>query len=372
MRLLFFGTYDASAHPRVGVLRDGLRERGVTVRECTAPLGLSTAARVAVLRNPAGLPLLAWRIASAWLRLLKRVRPFRRDGNRPDAVVVGYLGHFDVLLARRLFPDVPVVLDHLIGASDTATDRGVSGGVRHRLLRALDGAALGAADVVVVDTEEHLAALPAPDRRRAVVVPVGAPRAWATATPDRPRRTDGRLQVVFFGLFTPLQGAPTIGDALAALTDDPVDVTMVGSGQDHPETKRRAAGNPHVRWVDWVAPDELPALVAGHDVSLGVFGTGAKALRVVPNKVFQGAAAGTAVVTSDTPPQRRVLGDAALYVPPGDAVALAAALRRLATEPDLLAAQRAAARRLAADAFAPDRVVAPLYDRLFAVVPPEV
>ena len=43
---------------------------------------------------------------------------------------------------------------------------------------------------------------------------------------------------------------------------------------------------------------DLPALVAGHDVCLGIFGTGDKALRVVPNKVFQGAAAGCAIVTS--------------------------------------------------------------------------
>jgi hypothetical protein len=52
MRLLFFGTYDAGAHPRVAVLRDGLRAHGATVRECNAPLGLSTAARVSMLRRP--------------------------------------------------------------------------------------------------------------------------------------------------------------------------------------------------------------------------------------------------------------------------------------------------------------------------------
>ena len=46
MRVLFFGTYDAAAHPRVAVLRDGLRAAlgpESTVAECNAPLGLSTA-----------------------------------------------------------------------------------------------------------------------------------------------------------------------------------------------------------------------------------------------------------------------------------------------------------------------------------------
>ena len=131
MRLLFFGTYDAAAHPRVAVLRDGLRAHGHDVHECDEPLGLSTAQRVGMLFNPAGLPLLGWRLARCWWALWRRSRPYRRGrspGHAPDAVVVGYLGHFDVLLARRLFPHVPVVLDHLVGASDTATDRGVRAG----------------------------------------------------------------------------------------------------------------------------------------------------------------------------------------------------------------------------------------------------
>ena len=379
MRLLFFGTYDAAAHPRVVVLRDGLRDRGATVRECNAPLGLSTAARVGMLRNPLALPRLGWRVARCWLTLWQRSRRYRRDRDWPDAVVVGYLGHFDVLLARRLFPHVPVVLDHLVGASDTARDRGVAGGLRQRLLGGLDDAALAAADVVVVDTEEHRAVLPAAARGRAVVVPVGAPREWYAVEPvDRavrgPAGRGDELRVVFFGLFTPLQGAPVIGAALGLLAGEPVRATMVGTGQDLAATRRLAAGNDRVRWLDWVPADELPSLVADHDVCLGIFGAGPKAARVVPNKVFQGAAAGCALVTSDTAPQRRVLGDrpdAAVLVPPGDPAALADALRGLAADRTRLVLARTAARTLADGAFTPDRVVAPLDARLRSLVPPE-
>jgi glycosyltransferase involved in cell wall biosynthesis len=369
MRLLFFGTYDAAAHPRVAVLRDGLREHGATVQECNVPLGLSTAARVSMLRRPSTLPLLAWRLLRCWSTLAVRSRRWRQGYNWPDAVVVGYLGHFDVLLARRLFPHVPVVLDHLVGASDTATDRGVSDGLRQRLLRALDAAALGSADLVVVDTEEHRGELPESHRRRALVVPVGAPSSWYAG--ERPSAADrpGPLRAVFFGLFTPLQGAPVIGAALAALVGTPVEVTMVGCGQDLDETRSLAAGNDRVHWRDWVPPSELPELVAAHDVCLGIFGTGPKATRVVPNKVFQGAAAGCAVVTSDTAPQRRMLGDAAVLVPPGDPAALAAALRELAADPAMLARARAAATGLARTAFTPAAVTAALHERLLGVVP---
>ena len=48
---------------------------------------------------------------------------------KADAVLVGYLGHFDVLLARRLFRRIPVVLDHLIFAADTAAETELAPGL---------------------------------------------------------------------------------------------------------------------------------------------------------------------------------------------------------------------------------------------------
>jgi glycosyltransferase involved in cell wall biosynthesis len=360
MRVLLFGTYDTSTHPRVATIAEGLRARGADVAECNAPLGLDTAARVDMLAHPWRAPALAARLAQRWATLAAAVR----RTPAPDAVIVGYLGHFDVHLARILFRRVPVVLDHLVGASDTARDRRLDGGPRQILLRMIDSAALKAADIVVVDTDEHLAALPPRHRARAIVIPVGAPAAWYEAAPPTPSEPPGPLRVVFYGLYTPLQGTPVIGAALSQIAGAPVEVTMVGSGQDQAEARAAAAANRAVRWLDWVPAADLPALVAGHDVCLGIFGTGDKALRVVPNKVFQGAAAGCAIVTSDTAPQRRALGDAAVLVAPGDPGALAAALLRLADDRAELARLRDQAHTLARQRFAPGQIVAPLAAKL--------
>jgi glycosyltransferase involved in cell wall biosynthesis len=372
VRVLVFGTYDVKAHPRVGVLAAGLRGHGMRVEECNEPLGIDTAGRVAILRRPWLLPWLALRIVRCWIALALRARRMPA----PDVVLVGYLGHFDVLLARRLFRRTPIVLDHLISAADTARDRGERGGIKQALLAWLDGAALGAADVVVVDTDEHRDLLPDRFQEKAVVVAVGAPETWFSAGETKIAESPGEieantagpgtdpLRVAFFGLYTPLQGAAVIGQALSELANEQVEVTMIGRGQDRQAAEAAAASNQRVRWLDWVPADELPAIVAGHHVCLGVFGTGPKALRVVPNKVFQGAAAGCAIVTSDTAPQRRVLGDAAAYVPPGDAGALAKLLARLAHDRGELARLRAAAGTLARNRFSPDQVATPLVDRL--------
>ncbi len=374
-----FGTYDARVHPRVGVLIDGLRAHGVQVREVNRPLGLDTAARVDLLRHPWRLPLLGLRLAGRWSRLAVAGVRLARSW-QPDAVLVGYLGHFDVVLARRLFRRTPLVLDHLIFAADTAADRGESGQVKQALLRRLDRAAITAADVVVLDTQAHarlLAELMPDAAAKAVVALVGAPAEWVAA--GRRRQTvasapDRELSVIFYGLFTPLQGATVIGRALALLAADPgagrIRVSMVGHGQDRDAARASAAATPDVTWIDWVDPGELPTLAAGHDVCLGIFGTGPKALRVVPNKVFQGAAAGCVIVTSDTEPQRTVLGEAACYVPPGDATALAAALRDLAADPVRRADLRRRSTELAGENFTASAVAAPLYRRLVELTDP--
>lgn len=348
-----------AAHPRVGVIAEGLRRAGHEVRECNAPLGFDTAARVAMLAQPWRVPALGVRLARCWARLARQAL----RGPRPDVVVVGYLGHFDVHLARLLFGRRRVVLDHLIGAADTGRDRQVSHGVRQPLLRAVDAAALSAARVVVVDTEEHRGTLPAKHRAHAVVVPVGAPDEWFVPEAGTAPH-EGPLRVVFYGLFTPLQGAATIGSAIARLADRPVAFTMIGGGQDKAEAVRNAGDAVTVTWHDWIPAAQLPRLVAEHDVCLGIFGTGPKALRVVPNKVYQGAAAGCAVVTSDTPPQRRALADAARYVAPGDAGALADALADLAGDPKELAELRRASRTAARERFTPGHVVEPLLAKL--------
>lgn len=368
MRTIIFGTYDTAMHPRIATIAEGLAARGFDVAECNIPLGLTTADRVDMLAKPWKAAGLVARLASRWTGLAAKAR---RMG-RPDVVVVGYLGHFDVLLARLLYRrgKVPIVLDHLISAAGTAKDRRIAGsGLKQRLLTLIDAAALRAADIVVVDTEEHLEIVPEKYRPKAVVVSVGAPAPWHEAAQEPAPDFSGPLKVVFYGLYTPLQGTPVIGEALGRVAGAPVTVTMIGRGQDEAETKRAAAANQSVRWLDWVPAAELPALVAAHDVCLGIFGTGDKALRVVPNKVFQGAAAGCAVITSDTAPQRRVLGDAAVLVPPGDPAALADALLRLAGDREALLKLRHAARQLAAERFTPEQVVGPLTGRLLPHAP---
>jgi glycosyltransferase involved in cell wall biosynthesis len=193
----------------------------------------------------------------------------------------------------------------------------------------------------------------------AVVVPVGAPQSWfETAVVPH----EGPLRLIFYGLHTPLQGTPVMGRAirLALEAGAEVQVTIIGEGQELAECKAELGDRREVTWLPWVAADDLPHLVSEHDVCLGIFGTTPKARRVVPNKVFQGAAAGCVLVTSDTPPQRRLLGEDTIFVPPGNASVLAQQLCLLADQREQVETLRLASRAQALRAFQPAVITASL------------
>jgi glycosyltransferase involved in cell wall biosynthesis len=117
-----------------------------------------------------------------------------------------------------------------------------------------------------------------------------------------------------------------------------------------------------VSWRDDVPLAALPGELARAAVVLGVFGAGRKAGMVVPNKVWQAAAAGRPLVTRDGPALREVLtpGEHCLACPPADPDALALAVRRLLDDPAEAERLGRAARAAVLERFAPARQAARL------------
>jgi glycosyltransferase involved in cell wall biosynthesis len=249
-----------------------------------------------------------------------------------DAFIVGYPGQFDLPAARRAARGRPLVFNPLVSLADTlVSDRGRfrAGSLAARVLETIDRRAFRAADVVVADTEADaqffaglagLAEVP--------VCFVGAEDrlfkpGWSP--PDR-------FVALFIGKLIPLQGVETI---LAAAAEAPeLDFRLVGSGQLE---RLLAARPPNVEHVPWVEYEQLPGEILRAGCTLGIFGTGGKAQRVIPNKAFQAIACAAPLITADTPAARELLVDeeSALLVPPGDAKALARAVRRLAADSEL-------------------------------------
>src|SRR5262249_53928416 len=120
-----------------------------------------------------------------------------------------------------------------------------------------------------------------------------------------------------------------------------------GSGPERPRMEGLATRlGARVTWRDDLPLAALPGEMAAASVVLGVFGAGRKAAMVVPNKVYQAAAVGRALVTRDGPALREVLepGVHCLACPPADPEALANAVSRLLDDPTLAVRLGAAAR----------------------------
>lgn len=326
MRVLYFGTYERD-YPRNAQVISALRgacvdviERHVSVWEAS-PHKWSAGARAAA------------RLALAEARLL------RRPNEDFDVLVVGYPGHLDLTAARRVARARPVVFNPLVSLYDTFVDdrrRFEPKSPAGRTLKAIDRRALRAADLVVADTETNarfLADLAGLPRDRVEVCFVGAEErvfqpGWDPAEP---------FTALFVGKLIPLHGVATVLEAARIAPD--LRFRIIGTGQLDQLLTEPPPNVEHVAWVDYERlPDELHT--AG--CALGVFGTSEKAGRVIPNKAFQALACGVPLITADTPAARELLVDqeSALLVPPGDAEALAAAVRRLAADPTL--AQRLA------------------------------
>lgn len=362
MRAAFFGTYNRG-HTANRIAQAAVRAAGFDVVEYHEPLWEKTRDKHASYFAPASLARLAlawagaaWRLARAW----------RRAGGAPVAVV-GFNGQLDVLLLRLLClrGGPRIVFAPLVSLTETLVeDRRVyrEGSPAARLLRAIDRATCRAADVVVVDTEEHrrwfereLGIEPS----RLLVCHLGAdPAAFldppppgnspretgpvpvSPTTPAPPSGADGRLEVLWFGQYLPLHGLDVIVDAVGRLATrgdlrSRLRFTFLGTGEERWRVERSLrATRADVHFQDWVPYEELAARIAAADVVLGIFGSSQKARMVVPNKVYEAAAVGAAIVTADTPAIREVFEDGReVVLCRADGLALADAIEALVAGP---------------------------------------
>lgn len=358
LRVALFGTYPRGVgYPRAQVLGEALRTAGAEVVEIHAELGLSSRGRVGVARGP----LRAASFAGRYLLATRKLPRLLREAGRLDVVLVGPTGYLDAILARRILrrmdePRPLLVFDPFFTLTETLVeDRKVVGpsSLRARLFGWLERKSAHAADALLADTAvhaDHFAHTFDFDRARIATVPVGhvgtnAPRPDPAPSPGEP------LRALYLGTFIPLHGLETVVRAGELLRKEGIEILLAGEGQELPRILRLVAERAPsaVRILQGFRTGaELEALVSRCKVALGVFGGGSKASRVVPCKVHDALARGTAVVTGDTVAARELLtsGTNALLVPPGDAEALAHALLRLKRDPALLARLSSEGRRL--------------------------
>jgi hypothetical protein len=282
VRALYFGTYDRG-HPRNMNAIAAMRDAGVEVVERQVPV------RGGGVRG-------AFSVFSAETRLST---PTRGDF---DVVIVGYPGHFDVPRARRVARKRPLVFDAVLSLENELVD------VRNRfrprstaatVLRAVDNRALRLPDLVVCGTRAEADYLETIGARRTAVIFLGADEdvfceTWSPTYP-------------FSGFFVADASHEVVAAAAKLVPELPVRIVDPGE----------------------IPGEDFGIAFAHAGIVLGSFRTS----RAIPSTVFAALATAAPLVTADTPAARELLDDdSAVLVPPGDAHALADALRTLATD----------------------------------------
>lgn len=268
---------------------------------------------------------------------------------KPDLVWVPCFRQRDLASAHRWArrQGVPLVFDPLISAYDKQVDeRGKLDAHSPKAARLLawEQRLFARAALVLADTPAHadyFAETLGVPRERLAVVYVGAEAALFTPAPLPETRVDQPLEALFYGSFIPLQGPRVVVEAARLYRGPPIRWVLLGQGPLRPDCEAAARGLDNVHFEDWLPYDQVPARVRRAHILLGVFGTTAKADRVIPNKVYQSLACGRVVVTrrARAYPESLQANEAVgmVWTEAGNARDLAEKVAQLASTPDELA-----------------------------------
>ncbi len=181
--------------------------------------------------------------------------------------------------------------------------------------------------------------------------------------------------IVFVGSFHEWHDVSTLLDAFAlVLTADPeVRLFLVGEGRQRQAMVHRVIdlGIDHaVHFTGRESHAEIPRLIAAADIAVAPVPQMEQNLWLSPMKLFEYMASGTAVVASNVGQLAHVVKDGrnGLLVPPGDAEAMAVALKRLIDNADLRARLGQQARQDAVNNHSWERYVSRLESVFTAVI----
>lgn len=327
-QVILFGVYDDT--PRARLLADGLRRHGVKVKEIVFPVWTGMGNKFYAKRWHIGCRLICACMVLPVLLLRYVFAPAHQ------AVIIPYPSFFAALLLWPFsrFRGATLVCDGFLPLYEMLVeDRKLlpAQGAAARMLCALEGAAFRRADHVLADTHAHaeyLSLLYRIDISRTGVVWVGCEADHFPPCP--PATDDGKLRVLFYGQFIPLHGVDVIIEAAKLLAaDEAIEFVLIGNGQSAAAVREQIeqAGLSRIRWIPWVEYEALHTWIHQSDVGLGIFGSSAKAARVIPNKLFQQLNAGRPVITMDSPAIRELPPSQWIVtIPPSSPEALAEAI----------------------------------------------
>lgn len=349
-RVAFIGAYDP-AYSRHAVLIEALTAHGIAVDQYPLPRKATTRAR--------------------WAHLARHWPQARKA----DVVIIPAFNQTSAPLAWLLGKAAParIALDYLTGLTDTLEDRGHTAPWKQTLYRAIDRFNIRHLPTLT-DTEahrRHYARLLGVPIQRMAVVPVGVRSALLDTVLDPPPTDIFIAQ--YIGTFIPFHGVDTILYAAKLLSYiKHLRFELVGDGQTYPAMTQLAKSLAlhNVTFTrGYFPPKDLFPIASRASLFLGVFGDADKTRYVVPTKVYEGLALDRPLITAQSPALESLFrdGEHLLTVPPNNPTALAEAIHKLITTPELYQRVRQSGNLYVQERYNPRQIGAILLEALQAL-----
>lgn len=299
MKVCYFGTFEKD-YPRNITFIESLRKVDVYVDVCNVSLNVEKSG----LGKFSYLVKLFFRYVKAYSKLLLNAIKIKCD-----AVIIGYPAHLDVLIFCVIFKlrHIPLFFNPLISLYDTFVfDRKIfkPTSLIAKLLYFVDKLAFLLPLKVFIDTKAHrdyLATLFKVPKDKFVIVPVGALEDFFMENISTEKNTT--FQVLYCGKYIPLHGVETIVKAANILKDKGINFVMIGTGQEYDMVRKLVKDEDidNIKFIEWLSPKDVSREIRRSHIVLGIFKGEGKALRVVPNKIYDALASGAVVITGKTP-----------------------------------------------------------------------
>ncbi len=311
MKICLFGCYDKEYSSNKLVIK-GLRTNGVEVFEINA--------HVSVTRMDRKEDMSPWQLAKRVLkkyRLVAEIVMNRKNIRSSDAIYVGYPGHFDVIPAffvAKLFGKKLIFNPLVIFTTGFVHEQGILNEISltGKILRFGEKVIYKMCDLIFADTpyqKEHLVKTFNLNPGKIQILSIGADEETYRY---KMRHTDkDALNVVYYGLYSPIHSVETIIKAAALSKDPAIRFIMVGNGNTFEKcnTLATSLGLKNIVFYQEMTEKDAIGTLQSADIFLGLFAEHDSVKRAVPNKVFQGIALGKTVVTADSPGIRSLFTD---------------------------------------------------------------
>lgn len=308
IKICFFGSYDRS-YTSNAIILQGLEENNVDVLEVNAQVPLT---RLDQKEN------------MSWLALLKRIvkkykiftKTFKnwKGIKECDAIYIGFPGHFDFFLAylvakilgKKLIFN-PVIIFYVGFVEDQKFIK--KGSFLEKVVKWGEIVIYRLSDLVLTDTKFQSVYF-----EKRLFVPKSKLRSLPLGADDKQYKytiykvkPKNVLNVVYYGLYTPLHGVKYVIEAARILRNKTgIKFILVGQGNTFKENfnlaKRLKLTN--VEFIHDVPVEMHKKYLEEADLFLGFLEDHPTVKRVIPNKVYQGLALGKVVVAADAPVMR--------------------------------------------------------------------